>query len=184
MLRNGWERLTCDLNRKSGGKWIHVWVKRERQTFVCDVAATDSFSSDEQMLRAGYIRMDEDTNRGADGNYVFIWYRQTIDPQRALTDLQVSTNSSERQVLAQRNDQKVNINLNEGTDSAVYLWYKIQVQVRATTPSRSPSCFSTQRLSQSMRVRVSMLSEEISTQATKAGLSTCVIFSESLRKLL
>ena len=125
MLRNVWERLTCDLNRKSGGKWIHVWVKREHQTFVCDVAATDSFSSDEQMLRAGYIRMDEDTNRGADGNYVFIWYRQTIDPQRALTDLQVSTNSSERQVLAQRNDQKVNINLNEGTDgSAVYLWYK------------------------------------------------------------
>ena len=125
MLRNGWERLTCDLNRKSGGKWIHVWVKRERQTFVCDVAATDSFSSDEQMLRAGYIRMDEDTNRGADGNYVFIWYRQTTDPQRALTDLQVSTNSSERQVLAQQNYQKVNINLNEGTDgSAVYLWYK------------------------------------------------------------
>ena len=114
MLRNGWERLTCDLN------WIHVWVKRERQTYVCDVAATDSSSSDEQMLRAGYIRMDEDTNRGADGDYVFIWYRQTTDPQRALADLQVSTNGSERQVLAQRNYQKVNVDLNEGTD----LWYK------------------------------------------------------------
>lgn len=125
MLRNGWERLTCDLNRNSKGNWIHVWVKRERQTYICDVAATDSFSSDEQMLRAGYIRMDEDTSRGGKGSFVFIWYRQTTDPRRALTDLQVSTNGSERQVLTQRNYQKVNVNLNEGTDgSAVYLWYK------------------------------------------------------------
>ncbi|XP_073349222.1 uncharacterized protein [Pagrus major] len=125
MLRNGWERLTCDLNRGAKGNWIHVWVKREHQTYICDVTATDSYGSDEQKLRDGYIRMDEDTNRGANGNYVFIWYRQTTDPQRALTDLQVSTNGSERQVLAQQNYQPVNVDLNEGTDgSAVYLWHK------------------------------------------------------------
>ncbi|XP_039638259.1 uncharacterized protein LOC120546991 [Perca fluviatilis] len=121
----GWETLACDLNRNAGGKWIYVWVKREKQTFICDVSATNNFSSNDDYLTAGYIRLDEDTNRGAVGCYVFIWYRQTPDPRRALTDLQISTNDKEYQSFKQQGYTRVVVNLNKGTGgNKVYLWYK------------------------------------------------------------
>lgn len=121
----GWEKLTCDLNRKAKGDWIHTWVKRAAQTYICDVIATNSFGSDAEYFNRGYIRLDEDTNRDANGAYVFIWYRQTTDSQRALTDLQISTSNSERQALQQQNYQPVSVNLNEGTGGdPVYLWHK------------------------------------------------------------
>ncbi len=126
-FRHGWERLACNLNRKAGGNCIHVWVKREKQTYICDVTAADTYGSDTDYFQEGYIRMDEDTNRGARGSFVFIWYRQTTDPQRALTDLQISTNGNERQVCQQQHYQSVSVNLNEGTGgNQVHLWYKKQ----------------------------------------------------------
>ncbi|KAK5617291.1 hypothetical protein CRENBAI_008342 [Crenichthys baileyi] len=69
-----WERLTCDLNRRAGGNWIYLWVKRETQTYICDINATLNSSSDATLFHQGYIRMDEDTNRDAGGAYVFLWY--------------------------------------------------------------------------------------------------------------
>ncbi|XP_035534880.1 uncharacterized protein si:dkey-30j10.5 [Morone saxatilis] len=124
-LRQGWERLACDVNRGARGDWIHIWVKREKQTYICDVTATDSSGSDSDLFRQGYIRVDEDTNRGAGGAYVFIWYRQTTNCKGALTDLNVSTNETERQALQQQNYIPVNVNLNEGTcDNLIYLWYR------------------------------------------------------------
>ena len=75
--------------------------------------------------KKGYIRVDEDTNRDAGGTYVFIWYRQTTDPKRALTDLNISTNDLEYQSLQQQGYTSVSVNLNEGTGgNQVYLWYK------------------------------------------------------------
>ncbi|CAK6963156.1 uncharacterized protein LOC121882517 isoform X2 [Scomber scombrus] len=125
MVRSGWERLACDLNRKAKGNWIHIWMKREKQTYICDVTATDSFGSDQDHFKNGYIRVDEDTNRDAGGAYVFIWYRQTTDPKRALTALNISTNNTEYQALQQQNYQSVSVNTNEGTKGGpVYMWYK------------------------------------------------------------
>nr|XP_020445096.1 uncharacterized protein LOC109954007 [Monopterus albus] len=124
-FRCGWERLACDLNRKAGGNWIHTWVKRASQTYICNVTATHSYGADADYFRRGYIRLDEDTNRGADGAFVFIWYRQTTDPQRALTALHISTDMDEYQGLQQQNYQQVSVNLNESTKgNQVYLWYK------------------------------------------------------------
>ncbi|XP_031151321.1 uncharacterized protein LOC116046981 [Sander lucioperca] len=121
----GWEKSACDLNRNAKGNWIYAWVKREKQTYICDVSATDSYGSDPDYYKAGYIRVDEDTNRGAGGAYVFIWYRQTTDPKRALTDLNISTNDLEFQSLQQQGYTSVSVNLNEGTGgNKVYLWYK------------------------------------------------------------
>ncbi|KAM8725477.1 uncharacterized protein AB9X84_002260 [Acanthopagrus schlegelii] len=121
----GWQRVTGDLNRKARGNWIHVLVKREKQTYICDVAATDSFASDADYWKEGFIRMDEDTNRGAGGSKVFIWYRQTTDPQRALTDLEISIDGDQYQSLQQQNYRLVNVNLNDRAGgNQVYLWYK------------------------------------------------------------
>ncbi|MCQ7550950.1 hypothetical protein NP176_22855, partial [Salmonella enterica] len=121
----GWERLACDLNRRAKGDWIHIWVKREKQTYICDVAATDSFGADADYFKAGYIRVDEDTNRGAGRAFGFIWYRQTTNPERALTHLQISTTDDEYQEFQQQNYQSVSVDLNEGTGGhQVYLWYK------------------------------------------------------------
>ncbi|XP_042359975.1 uncharacterized protein si:dkey-30j10.5 [Plectropomus leopardus] len=124
----GWERLALDLNRRNDGDWIHIWVKREKQTYICDVDATVGFGSDGDYFESGYIRLDEDTNRGAGGAYVFIWYRMSTDPKVALSDLKVSTNASEYQLYQQQNYQPVSVNLNEGTGgNQVYMWYKKQV---------------------------------------------------------
>ncbi|KAI9529448.1 hypothetical protein NQZ68_011157 [Dissostichus eleginoides] len=107
---SGWQRVACDLNRKAEGNWIHVWLKREEQTYICDVDATDSYGSDIGLFQKGYIHVDEDTNRGAGGAYVFIWYRQTTDPEKALRNT---------------NYQPVVVDLDKGTGgNQVFLWYK------------------------------------------------------------
>ncbi|XP_033987412.1 uncharacterized protein LOC117483261 [Trematomus bernacchii] len=121
----GWERVACDLNRRACGNWIHVWLKREKQTYICEVTATDSFGSDSDYFKDGYIRLDEDTNKAAGGAFVFIWYRQTTDPKKALKDLKVSITDNQYQEYQQQNYKSVSVNLNEGTNGhSVYLWYK------------------------------------------------------------
>eukprot|EP00064_Thunnus_orientalis_P022124 superscaffoldBa00007192_g22308 len=124
-FKSGWERLACDLNCGNAGNYIHAWVQRERQTYICDVTATNSYESDMKLFKDGYTRVDEDTNKGALGEYVFIWYRKTTDPERALSDLQISTNDCQYQELQQKNYEQVSVDLNEGTiGDEVYLWYK------------------------------------------------------------
>lgn len=122
---HGWERLAGDLNRRAKGEWIHLWVKREKQTYIHEVTATDSFGSDVDLFKSGFIRLDEDTNRDARGAYVFIWYQPTTEAKEALTDLNISTNDEEYQELQQQKYNPVSVNLNEGTNGPpVYLWYK------------------------------------------------------------
>ncbi|KAF3853092.1 hypothetical protein F7725_013780 [Dissostichus mawsoni] len=124
-LNAGAGRLACDLNRNTEGNCIHVWLKREEQTYICDVIATDSYGSDSDYFQKGYIRVDEDTNRGAGGAYVFIWYRQTTDPEKALKDLQVSITDSQHQEYQKQDYQRVVVDLNQGTGgNQVFLWYK------------------------------------------------------------
>ncbi|TNN78735.1 hypothetical protein EYF80_010905 [Liparis tanakae] len=124
-FRFGWERLSCDLNRNAGGSWVHFWVKRAEQTYICDITATDSYGSDTDLFQGGYIRVDENTNRGAGGSEDFIWYRQTTDPKQALTDLQVSTSEAEVFAFQQQGYTCVSVNLSgEGSGQLVYVWYK------------------------------------------------------------
>ncbi|XP_070705715.1 uncharacterized protein [Pempheris klunzingeri] len=121
----GYEKLACDLNRKAQGNWIHIWVKREKQTYISDVTVTDSYELDSGNFKAGFIRVDEDTNRDAGGKFVFIWYRQTTNSQNALTDVNVSTNDAEYQSLQQQQYKQVSVDLNEGTGgNREYLWFK------------------------------------------------------------
>lgn len=121
----GWEKLACDLNRKAGGKWIYLWVKRKEPTYICDITATDGFGSDAEKFDNGFIRVDEDTRRDAGGHYVFIWYRLTTNATNAIKDLQVSTNHDEYNLRQNQNYQLVNMNLNQGSgDDPVYLWYR------------------------------------------------------------
>lgn len=124
MFTLGWERLACDLNRKARGKWIYLWVERERPTYICDIAANADYDGDADYFRNGYIRVDEDTNRGAGGSFVFIWYRQTNNSQRAITDLQLSTNDREKMLFPYMGFTRVTTDLSKGAGgSYVYLWY-------------------------------------------------------------
>ncbi|TNN28630.1 hypothetical protein EYF80_061223 [Liparis tanakae] len=126
MFSQGWEKWGCDLNRKLGGAWfLFCWLKREKQNYICDVAATDSFTSDERYFRDGYIRLDEDARRGAGSAFVFLWYRQTTDLKRAIRDLKISANESEFQALQEKGYQPMGFNFNEWTQGTpMYLWHK------------------------------------------------------------
>ncbi|XP_061592963.1 uncharacterized protein LOC133457676 [Cololabis saira] len=125
LFRLGWERLACNLNRKSSGSRIYLWVKRERPMYLCDIKATKGFDADAELFNNSYIRIDENTNRGAGGPQVFIWYRQKADSSKAITDLQVSTNHSEYQRFEHSGYSLVDQDLNVGTGGdQINLWYK------------------------------------------------------------
>ncbi|XP_026199619.1 uncharacterized protein si:dkey-30j10.5 [Anabas testudineus] len=120
-----WERLASDLNWKAGGKWIHLWVKREKKTYICDITANNGFEKDAENFQKGYIRVDEDTNTDAGGEPTFIWYRQTTDSTQGLTDLQVSINDEEYRSFQEQQYELVDVDLNKNTGGdRVYLWYK------------------------------------------------------------
>ncbi|XP_026063848.1 uncharacterized protein LOC113046922 [Carassius auratus] len=124
LLKDGWERLGCDLNRKVGGKYIYLWVKREKPSYICEITAIIDFSSDKQKFDLGFTRVDEDTNLDAGGNQVFLWYRRTTDKSKALTALNVSIDFQENVRLQNEDFKKLSVNLNSGTTGKeVYAWY-------------------------------------------------------------
>ncbi|KAK9963819.1 hypothetical protein ABG768_006988 [Culter alburnus] len=125
LLKDGWERLGCDLNRNAGGNFIYLWVKREKTSYIHEITATVDFTSDKNMFNMGYTRAGEDTNRGAGGKYVFLWYRRTTEEKQALTALDVSTSLQEESKLQKEEYKKISINLNNGTcGKDVFLWHK------------------------------------------------------------
>ncbi|KAM4560774.1 uncharacterized protein V3H82_014857 [Fundulus diaphanus] len=125
MFELSWERLACNLNRRAGGNNIHLWVKRARPTYICDLAATEGFDKDAEMFNKGYIRVDEDTNRGTRGDYVFIWYRLTTSRDTAIRDMQVSITKEEYEGFRKAGYKLVDQDLNqETTGTPVYLWYR------------------------------------------------------------
>ncbi|XP_043968098.1 uncharacterized protein si:dkey-30j10.5 [Gambusia affinis] len=120
-----WERSACDLNRRAGGDGIHLWMKRQRQTYICDIQASDGDISHHDLFRQGYTRIDEDINRDSGGPDIFIFYQQTADEKKAITDLKISTDTSKESRLVKAGCQKVKTNLNDGTrGTPLYLWYK------------------------------------------------------------
>ncbi|XP_048044515.1 uncharacterized protein LOC125267180 [Megalobrama amblycephala] len=126
LIKDGWERLGCDLNRNASKTIIYLWVKREKTSYIQEIAGTVDFSSDSQMFEEGYTRVCEDTNRNAKGkNLVFLWYRRTTHKSKALTDLNVSTSHEDESKLQNEGYKKLSVDLNEGTNGkAVYLWYR------------------------------------------------------------
>ncbi|KAK9963851.1 hypothetical protein ABG768_007012 [Culter alburnus] len=126
LLKDDWERLGCDLNRNAGGNIIYLWVKREKTSYIHEIAATVDFSSDKHMFELGFTRVCENTTRNAGGqNYVFLWYRRTTDKSKALTDLNISTSLQEESKLQKEGYKKISVDLNKGTGgNVVYLWHK------------------------------------------------------------
>ncbi|XP_041727712.1 uncharacterized protein si:dkey-30j10.5 [Coregonus clupeaformis] len=123
-FKYGWERLPCNLNRNNSGENINLWLKRESETYICDVATTTSFQEDINLFKTGYIRLDEDLNRGAGGNWIYLWYRQSTDKGSSLTKIDVSINQEQELNLQQRGFTSLNVNLNEGTcGQSVFVWF-------------------------------------------------------------
>ncbi|XP_039637258.1 uncharacterized protein LOC120546400 [Perca fluviatilis] len=75
-----WERLDCDLNRGAGGNWIHAWVKREKQTYICD---KNRF----KWIMQGYTSVSVNLNERTGGNQVYLWYKKRgcNNPIKAIT---------------------------------------------------------------------------------------------------
>ncbi|KAK9963848.1 hypothetical protein ABG768_007009 [Culter alburnus] len=123
LLKDGWERLGCDLNRNTQGKIMYLWVKREKTSYIHEIAATVDFTNDKYMFELGFTRVCENTTRNAGGqNYVFLWYRRTTDKSKALAALDVSTSHEDE---IEQGYEKLSVDLNTGTTGKmVYLWYK------------------------------------------------------------
>ncbi|XP_071015195.1 uncharacterized protein [Oncorhynchus clarkii lewisi] len=140
-FKYGWERLPCDLNRGSLGDYIYLWVKRESETYICDVAATISYQEHINLFNKGYIRIDEDLNRGAGGSWIFLWYRQSTDQGCGVTRVNASINHEQDFSLQQRGFSVVNVNLNEGTSGRpVFVWLKKDgsLPIKALTITSNP----------------------------------------------
>ncbi|XP_007573241.1 uncharacterized protein LOC103152626 [Poecilia formosa] len=120
-----WERSACDLNRKAGGDLIYLWMKRQHQTYICDIQVNAGDISNYELFREGYTRIDEDINRDSGGSDILIFYQQTTDEKKAITDLKITTDTSKESRLVKAGYQKVKTNLNDGTKGTpLYLWYK------------------------------------------------------------
>nr|XP_055050316.1 uncharacterized protein si:dkey-30j10.5 [Misgurnus anguillicaudatus] len=123
LLKDGWERVGCNLNRNAEGNFIYLWVKRERESFISEITATVDYFADKTFFEAGYTRVDENTNRDTTGNPVFLWYRRTFYTNIGFTVLDVSTNPLEESNFLAKNFKKIGGNLNTGAGgNNVYLW--------------------------------------------------------------
>lgn len=130
-MKLGWERVGFNLSGVAEN-WVYLWMKRAEQTYICDVTATNSFGTDVDLFQAGYVRIDQSTNTiflqvlpiPTEVLYnTFLWYRQTTDSKEAITDLKLSNNPSE---FENQGYTPVSVNLDEGGQKPVYLWYKKQ----------------------------------------------------------
>lgn len=117
----GWEKLACNMNRRTGGAYrIYLWVKRAQPTYINSIKVTSGFDKDASLFKDGYIRLDENTNRAAGGSSVFIWYLLTKNSQNAIRDLKVGD------ILYKppQHYQKLDQDLNEGTGGVpLFLFY-------------------------------------------------------------
>ncbi|XP_038131223.1 uncharacterized protein LOC119776716 [Cyprinodon tularosa] len=118
LFRFGWEKLTCNLNRRNGGCRIYLWVQRAEPTFVSDIIATRNFEDDHSKFKEGYIRLDEDIHRGSGGPSMFLWYLLTTDEKEAIKDLKICQDKC-----PSTDYKKVEQNLNEGKGTPIFLCY-------------------------------------------------------------
>ncbi|TNN22965.1 hypothetical protein EYF80_066919 [Liparis tanakae] len=147
LITRGFKKLPNDLKTGTCGDEIYLWYKKgkigaaitrlqvshnhDMATGLVSAGYTqipkdlNAGAGDTDLFRDGYIRVDANTNRGTGGSEVFIWYRQTTDPKRALTDLQVSTCEDEMFAFQQQGYTCVSVNLSgEESGQKVYVWYK------------------------------------------------------------
>ncbi|XP_036455049.1 uncharacterized protein LOC118827718 [Colossoma macropomum] len=127
LVRLGWERQGCDLQRDAGGDAVHVWVKRSEPSYNNGIVAIINFSNDASSFQDGFIRVDEDTNRGVNppGSAVFLWCACSTDQSCVITDVDVSLNQDQEKELQAKGYEKGEKNLNDGTTGdRVYLWTK------------------------------------------------------------
>ncbi|KAK5623499.1 hypothetical protein CRENBAI_013434 [Crenichthys baileyi] len=125
LFHMGWERLACDLNRKTAGSRIFLWVKRDQPTYISEITATAGFECDVSLFKEGFFRVDENINRGAGGKDIFLWYRQSTDITKALKDLAVSVNEDQENELKKKHFDRVSQDVNEGTrGKPVYVWFR------------------------------------------------------------
>ncbi|KAL0979767.1 hypothetical protein UPYG_G00189380 [Umbra pygmaea] len=124
-FKMGYEHLACDLNRSARGKYIYLWVKKEKKMFISDITVSTAYGLDERLFNQGYTRVDEDLNRGSDRNASFIWYRRSQSQSGAINDLVLSTNNQTEVDFQLQDYTKVGVNLEEGTKSQpIFVWYK------------------------------------------------------------
>ncbi|XP_058870711.1 uncharacterized protein si:dkey-30j10.5 isoform X2 [Acipenser ruthenus] len=122
--QKGWEKSSCDLNRGNKGNWIYLWMKRETEAFVQDLAVTTQFGEDQYLLSQGYTRVDDDLNRGAGGAYVFLWWRKSTEKNKPVTGIDVSTDPEQELYLQRQGYTKIPVDCNKGArGNYIYIWY-------------------------------------------------------------
>lgn len=121
LYRLGWERVGYDLNQKPEEPSVHLWVRRSKATYICDIKVCVNFDEDLENLKSGYIRVAETTNRNSSEEKAFIWYRETDDPNIAIRDLLVSSDDPDDRTQAYKKlDHELSTDI---TGKKTFLWY-------------------------------------------------------------
>lgn len=121
LYRLGWERVGYDLNQKPEEPSVHLWVRRSKATYICDIKVCVNFDEDLENLKSGYIRVAETTNRNSSEEKAFIWYRETDNPKIAIRDLLVSSDDPDDCTQAYKKlDHELSTDI---TGKKTFLWY-------------------------------------------------------------
>lgn len=121
LYRLGWERVGYDLNQKPEEPSVHLWVRRSKATYICDIKVCVNFDEDLENLKSGYIRVAETTNRNSSEEKAFIWYRETDNPKIAIRDLLVSSDDPDDRTQAYKKlDHELSTDI---TGKKTFLWY-------------------------------------------------------------
>lgn len=159
-FRGGWERLACNLNRGNKGTPIYLFLKRETQTYICDITTSDRFDEDEEKAKNGYIRLDENTNRNGGGKSVFVWYRLNTDSEKAIHDVKISTTDSQYNNYQARDYTVVPTSLNQGTQgNDIYMWFKRELCT--SNPIKAITVLDKQSVQQYIRAGVTVDKEDL-----------------------
>ncbi|KAF3695243.1 hypothetical protein EXN66_Car010919 [Channa argus] len=126
LRKQGFIKISGDLNKGVGGKFIYLWYKKGQGAPITRIQFTFNDEMSQGLKAAGYQKIDRDLNSGAGGDFIFLWlYRGSSKYDVPIVDLQVSTEATEEAPKFNLGFERLACDLNRKAEGNwIYLWVK------------------------------------------------------------